>query len=236
MSDENLGLQVKEFIVYAVGSGISYDGLVKAMIKAMYPDLNVYAERRLVKKLQALIESIRNAEKPRTPYDMPIEEAKQIIMNWRGTAYLIDNLGLPEIYEILRYSRQLGRNINFARIIVFINPWGNTAAFKMAFGENSMMEIARKNETDLIRGTDKHVHHVFRDSMDIEELISNMNRELKEYVIHLIENDLEIQDNNILIIADHGYDIECEGTMCRLCHGGDCMKPTFSLITPLVLL
>jgi hypothetical protein len=166
---------------------------------------------------------------------VPIEEAKQIITNWKGSRYLVDNLGLPEIYEILRYSEQLGRNINLARIIVFINPWGNTAAFKLAFDESSMKEIARNYVTDFIRGQDELVHEVFGKFMNIKDLISSMNNKLKTNIIHLIKHDLEIKDNELLIMADHGYDIECENAMCRLCHGSSCAKPIFSLITPLVI-
>jgi hypothetical protein len=235
MSNYELEFQIREIIIYALKRRVNYEGFVKAIVKALYPNLSIYAEPELVRKLKALIELINNTEKPKTPYDVPIEEVKQIIANWKGSRYLVDDLGLPEIYEILRYSMQLGRNINLARILAFINPWGNTAAFKLAFDEGSMREIARNYVTDFIRGQDELVHEIFGKFMNIEDLISSMNNKLKTNIIHLIKHDLEIKDNDLLIMADHGYDIECGDIMCRLCHGNSCAKPIFSLITPLVI-
>jgi len=236
MSNYELEFQIREIIIYALKRRVNYEGFVKAIVKALYPNLSIYAEPELVRKLKALIELINNTEKPKTPYDVPIEEVKQIIANWKGSRYLVDDLGLPEIYEILRYSMQLGRNINLARILAFINPWGNTAAFKLAFDEGSMREIARNYVTDFIRGQDELVHEIFGKFMNIEDLISSMNNKLRTNIIHLVKHDLEIKDNSLLIMADHGYDIECEDAMCRLCHGNGCIKPIFSLITPLVIL
>ncbi len=150
--------------------------------------------------------------------------------------YLIDNLGLPEIYSLFwSLSSQYHRNINLARIKAVINPRGNTAEFKESIGEETMRDIASKYGLQLIRGLDKAVHEVFSKPMDIESLIRSMRSNLLMYAISIIKHDLE-QGSVLLIIADHGYDIECEGNLCRLCHGSECRRQILSLITPIIII
>lgn len=139
-------------------------------------------------------------------------------------AYLVDNMGLPEIYT-------LARKFGYPRLVlkVIINERGNTQAFKDLFGVDIMRNLSSILGTQLIKGQDSLVHEG-EVEMDYEELLKWIAR-LSERLLDLVG------EPPVLLIADHGYDVEKRGDKYKLCHGiVKCSRAVLSVICPIVLI
>lgn len=140
-------------------------------------------------------------------------------------AYLIDNLGLPEIYA-------LAKNFGYSNISlkIMINRVGNTQTFKNIFGVNYMSELSRILGAQLITEQDRLIHEIFGQWFEYYELLKAMGKLLKEGLLEIIKSTPAI------IIADHGYDIEHINGYYKLCHGLNCQRAVLSMICPFIFI
>ena len=165
----------------------------------------------------------------RISYSYP--ESKDIILNFiskADTIFVVDNLGLPEIMY-------LAKNNYIDKFIFLVNPLGNTAAFKEILGISTLNELANFSGGHLIRKLDNVVDNYFSiKCMAINDLISEMYRKLALRIQNYI---FELKPSRILLIADHGYDIEkCSEKLFRLCHGFKCKRIILSKLLPVLMI
>ncbi len=238
MNCTDLGSRIYEVVLEGIKHRVEYGSFVHVVIRAEgynIAHLN-FLQKQLADKLSALIELVERCRQFSSNFEEIISQKVQELTKGQYVKYLVDNLGLPEIYGLFwQLSNKYHRNINLAEIRAVINPRGNTAEFKNAVGEETMRKIAERYGLQLIKGLDEKVHQMFNNPMRTELLIRSMEENLLRHAINILEHDLK-REMKLLIIADHGYDIECEGEMCRLCHGTECKKQKLSLIIPLIVI
>lgn len=197
--------------------GMEYEDFVRSLMRALNYEVPLHDQRALImsSEIRNLISIINTAPKPgnlrKEVGDIIRDLLRSVNVN---IGYLVDNLGLPEIYGIMRIAQRSNRNVNLVVIKALINPKGNTMEFKEALNEDTMPKVAEDYGLQLVRGQDKAVHEVFSEYMDVNKLITEMKNKLLLNIAKIIKSDME-RGLRILIIADHGYDIECLSGLCR---------------------
>lgn len=217
-----------EILCEALKYSIKYEDFVGAMVSAygFRPKKVVHA--KLVGKIETLIEVMhkQSIRHPRRGVDS-VDLLRNLISGRRAIekAYLVDDLGLPEIYA-------LAKNFGYSNLSlkVIINEVGNTQTFKNIFGVNYMNELSRILGAQLITGQDRFIHEIFSRWFGYDELLSTMEKLLGKRLLEIIERA------SAIIIADHGYDVEHAGGYYRLCHGSDCRRALLSMICPVILI
>lgn len=218
---------VHEVLSEALRAGLSPEEFVGALVAAYGYRPRDPKRARLVDKLEELMEAL-NREISAGRASAPGNEILRGLLGSRlavKRAYLVDNVGLPEIYA-------LARRFGYPRLTlrVIINEKGNTQAFKELFGVTYMRDLSDILGAQLIRGQDRLVHEALGQRwMDYEELLKGIAR-LSERLLELVG------EPPALLIADHGYDIERLGDKYRLCHGVNCSRAALSVICPIVLI
>jgi len=216
-----------ETLCEALKYSIRYEDFVGAMASAYGFRPKKVAYAKLVGKIETLIEVMRkqSIKHFRTEVDS-VNLLRNLISGRKAIekAYLIDDLGLPEIYA-------LAKNFGYSNLSlkVMINEVGNTQTFKNIFGVNYMNELSRILGAQLITRQDRLVHEIFSRWVSYDELLRLMEKLLPTRLLEIIDAAPAI------IIADHGYDIEHSGGYYRLCHGSECRKALFSMICPIIL-
>jgi hypothetical protein len=190
------------------------------------PKKIIYA--KLVNKIESLLGIIREFSNKYQQVEVNANDIMKNLISGRRTiskAYLIDNLGLSEIYSLTKNFGYLNLSIK-----VVINRIGNTQTFKNMFGVNYMAELARILGAQLITKQDYYIHETFSKWFSYDELLRNMDKLLNKRLVEIIKHGPAI------IIADHGYDIEHVTGYYKLCHGYSCKKPLLSLICPFIFI
>ena len=219
---------IHEILSEAINHDLKYEDFVAAVISAYKyrPKKMIYA--KLISKIENLLGVIREFSNKYPKLEVNTDELMKNLISVRrtiGKAYLIDNLGLPEIYSLTKNFGYLNLSIK-----VVINRVGNTQTFKNMFGVNYMIELARILGAQLITKQDYYIHETFSQWFSYDELLKTMDKLLNRRLLELIKSGPAI------IIADHGYDIEHVAGYYRLCHGYGCQKPLLSLICPLMFI
>ncbi len=138
-------------------------------------------------------------------------------------AVLVDGLGLAEAYAIYVELSAAGAP---PFVDVNINPRGDTLGFKQRLGVQTMAQASRELGTaTLYRSADKLIHSL--PPMPPEELATALERELGERLRRVAE---DAKRRGVSVAADHGYDVACEGRLCRLCHGVKCPLSRLALV------
>ncbi len=138
-------------------------------------------------------------------------------------AVLVDGLGLAEAYAIYVELSAAGAP---PFVDVGVNLRGDTFGFKQWLGVQTMAQASRELKTaTLYRSTDKLIHSL--PPMPPEELAVVLERELGERLKTIAE---DAKRRNVSIATDHAYDLVCEGSLCRLCHGARCPLSRLALV------
>jgi hypothetical protein len=219
---------IHEILSEAINHDLKYEDFVAAVISAYKyrPKKMIYA--KLISKIETLLGVIHEFSNKYPKLEVNTDELMKNLISVRRTvakAYLIDDLGLPEIYSLTKNFGYLNLSIK-----VVINKVGNTQTFKNVFGVNYMVELARILGAQLITKQDYYIHETFSQWFSYDELLKTMDKLLNRRLLELIKSGPAI------IIADHGYDIEHVAGYYRLCHGYGCQKPLLSLICPLMFI
>mgnify|MGYP000453937288 CR=1 FL=1 len=213
--------------LYSYGSRVRALCSVYGYVPPSNEFLNLYAKLEgLAKKIDKLSE---------IPPSSSIGFIEKILREFDYSVILFDNLGMPEIMEIA--SR-------FEVLVAFfvINPHGDTAAFKTYFLVRYMRNLAEKYAMDFLNFPDKIIHklsdHVDKcPDFSLNELIEYLYNNLTLRIIRIIS---KVEDDKILLMADHGYDIIKRGDNFSVCHGYECLsakgKLIFSKIAPIMLI
>ena len=143
--------------------------------------------------------------------------------------FLVDCLGLPEIYEIYR---QVVKRCGILSVVVelYVNTKALTYRFRGVFEEPSMVEVAKLLGTSLYKHIDMVVHHELGKPVEPYTLVKLAETRFKIFVDELARD--AINKRYAFIVADHGYDIYCENHRYYLGHGRDAK---FAKIAPLII-
>lgn len=140
--------------------------------------------------------------------------------------YVVDCLGLPEVYALLSIASRKGFVINLK---VFVNVRGVTEPFKKTFGAETMLRVATSLHGLVIKRLDAILHsEEFTRPYNRDELINALVSRMKyvETLIHL--------EGATLVLSDHGYDITREKTFYFIQHG-HVRNPIFAKLAPVLL-
>ncbi len=218
---------IHEIICEALKTNLKYEDFASVMISAYgFRPIKVgYA--RLVSKIETLIATMHklSIKHSRSNIDS-VSLLRNLISGRKGIikAYLVDDLGLPEIYALAKSFGYPNLSLK-----VIVNEMGNTQTFKEIFGVNYMNELSRILGAQLIAGQDRLVHEIFGRWVTYNELLRLMGKLLPTRLLEIID------EAPAIIIADHGYDVEHVGGYYRLCHGLECRKALLSMICPIIL-
>ncbi len=195
-----------EAFSYAARRGLGYREFFFALAAAR--DAPVSADIRLASVLKDLAQLAASAPaRWRVPED----------------AVLVDGLGLAEAYAIYVELSAAGAP---PFVDVNVNPRGDTLGFKQRLGVQTMAQASRElGAATLYRSADKLIHSL--PPMPPEELAAVLERELGERLRRVAE---DAKRSGVAIAADHGYDVACEGGLCRLCHGARCPLSRLALV------
>lgn len=217
-----------EILCEALRINLTYEDFVDAIISAYGFKPKKVSHARVVDKIETLIESIHKQVIKHHEFEIDAVDLLKNLISGRqmiARAYLIDDLGLAEIYAL---SKRFGySNLSLK---VMINKEGNTQTFKKIFGVDYMNQLSRLLGAQLITRQDRLVHEIFGKWFKRDELPKAMGTLLPTNLFKIIDRVPAI------LISDHGYDIECAGEYYRLCHGHECRKALLSLICPIILI
>jgi len=155
-------------------------------------------DRVLVEELTTIIDMLRAARRD------SLGELKEFVIRIRDNfsyVYVIDCLGLPELYAVWCEAVRLG---SVATIRVFINREAVTKALDDAFGVNSMSRVADNVKGFVFKRLDTLLHYsdIFREQ-DRSGILNAIVGRMK-YILSAISLHVKM---NTMMIADHGYDI-----------------------------
>ena len=161
----------------------------------------------LVKNLAKIINTLRLIKVD------TLNKMKEFILNHcteYHSIYVIDCLGLPELYALWCEASKLGL-IPILR--VFINTRANTRAFKEVFGVESLRQVAERAGGLAYRRLDELLHHkrwlaIFSGTTSREEFM----RLLIDRINYLLSIRSLLVRSGTMILTDHGYDIVCINT------------------------
>lgn len=149
----------------------------------------------------------------------------------KGYALLVvDCIGLPELYEIYAYVASASGPLSIT-VEGFINGVATTYRFKQAFGEGTMLEVAKRLGASVHRYIDKTVHGDLGDPVEPDVLPGLAESKLKPLADDIARDALN--GRVAVIVADHGYDVGCRNGKCYLEHGG---AIKLAKISPLVII
>lgn len=137
-----------EILCEAIRLNLTYEDFVSAVISAYGFQPKRIKHTRVINKIETLIESIHErAIKRRLIEVNGVDLLKNLISGRQmiARAYIIDDLGLPEIYAL---SKRFGYSNLSLKVI--INKFGNTQTFKKLFGVDYMNELSRLLGAQLI--------------------------------------------------------------------------------------
>jgi len=216
-----------EIFCEALKIDLKYEDFVSAIVSAygFRPKKVVYA--KLISKIETLIETMRIQPVKHLRSEIDSVDLLRNLISGRKEivkAYLIDDLGLPEIYALAKSFGYPNLSLK-----VIVNEIGNTQTFKTIFGVNYMNELSRILGAQLITGQDRLVHEIFSRWVNYDELLRLMEKLLPTRLLEIIDAA------PVIIIADHGYDVGHAGGYYRLCHGLECRKALLSMICPIIL-
>jgi len=115
--------------------------------------------------------------------------------------YVLDCLGLPELYALWHRARKA----SFVPVIrVFINRETRTEAFKRVFSSETMSGVAEKVSGTVFRKLDEQVHSAdfLGEPRNREEFLSLLVGRMRYAVSHF-----SFANVNVMILSDHGYDV-----------------------------
>ena len=216
-----------EIFCEALKINLKYRDFVNAIVSAYGFRPKKVAYAKLIGKIEMLIETMRIQLGKHARIEIDSVELLRNLISSRKEilrAYLIDDLGLPEIYALAKSFGYPNLSLK-----VIINEIGNTQTFKKIFGVNYMNELSRILGAQLITRQDRLVHEIFSRWVNYDELMRLMEKLLPTRLLEIIDAAPAI------IIADHGYDIEYAGGYYKLCHGLECRKALLSMICPIIL-
>jgi hypothetical protein len=124
--------------------------------------------------------------------------------------FLVDCLGLPEVYEIFVKITEKCKSPLTTSIWPYVNFRALTSEFKktykgQVFRSPTMLEIAKKLGASLYKSPDKTVHEELGKPMKLDDLLKQAESRLKSMVDGLANDAMRAQ--RAFIISDHGYDV-----------------------------
>jgi len=143
--------------------------------------------------------------------------------------FLVDCLGLPEVYEIYKRVTEACGVLSIA-IEPYVNVTALTYSFRDAFRALSMPELAKILGTSLYRGIDLVMHNELSNPLELDTLVRLVDARLKVYADDLARD--AINKHRTFIVSDHGYDNYHENNRYYLGHGE---KPKLAKIAPLII-
>jgi len=161
-------------------------------------------ERLLVKYLINIINELRawNAD--------TLNEMKNFVEKYRSNyrqTYVVDCLGLPDIYAIWCEACEKGL---IGEVKVFINRKATTSALKEAFGAETLTDVAIHTDGIVLRKFDTLLHsEIFREPKSRSEFVNLLVERMKYAASQL----LSLAEKNTMILSDHGYDIISHNSM-----------------------
>lgn len=123
--------------------------------------------------------------------------------------YLVDCLGLPDIYALWCHS-------SIAVIKAFINPQAVTQTFKTVFGARTMAEIAGSLGGLVLRSLDTMIHSEVFKWQDRNSLIDAIAARAEYVRSHLGP----LAKPATVFFSDHGYDVLKDGDRYAAAHTG----------------
>ncbi|ADV65588.1 hypothetical protein [Desulfurococcus mucosus] len=143
---------------------------------------------------------------------------------------VVDCIGLPELYEIYTYVAEAVNPLSIT-VEAYINGKAMTYRFKYAFGEGTMLEVAKRLGASIHRYIDKTVHRDLGDPVEPDTLVELAKSRLKPLADDIARDALN--SRAAIIVADHGYDVGCRNGKCYLEHG-EAIK--LAKISPLIIM
>jgi len=153
-------------------------------------------DRSLLEDLAEVVAALRSASRS------TLHEMKAFIMSVRPRyryAYLVDGLGLPELYALWHKAASRGL---VPELKVYINAEASTEAFKREFGAETMAGVASQSDGFVVRRLDVKLHEELGKPKALEELKSEILKRM-EYVAA----SLPIDGGDAIVFTDHGYDV-----------------------------
>jgi len=176
-------------------------------------------------------------------YKSALDHAKGII-SLSKTRYIIlcDAFSLT---EALYFAVIFRRKIRF--ITALINPGGNTLTFKYLMSASSGMPFEEATHSKIAKYLKEFFgakdHNVFREIDQAVHRLQDVNKnyvasELYSITTRLsngIRNVMESYKASLILLSDHGYDIDCIGSVCSLKHCWE-NKASLSTLAPLLII
>jgi len=126
----------------------------------------------------------------------------------RYNVYVVDCLGLPELYWIYYYASQ-----KYGETCIDVNGYINekalTSEFTETFEARSMLEVADMYRGHRFKPLDTAVHKKLGTPMRIEMFLDTAEAVLLRAVKRFFTPFLDGIER-MLIVSDHGYDVYCE--------------------------
>ncbi len=213
------GLSYKDFFSILI---CAYGYSCKPEVEGRYVDAVNYAK--------SLIQTAKNIGYDEASLDDMEQFANKMwVRGYR--LYLVDCLGLPEVYAIYMLASSNCGEINVT-VTPYINPEAKTDRFKEAFKKGTMVEIARDLGAPIFGSPDEILHSELSKGVDVEKLVDLARTRLHE-IAKLIA-DSAIRSKRAVVISDHGYDIYCLKSSCYASHTD--REPILSKIAPMIMI
>jgi len=142
----------------------------------------------------------------------PLGEAPKYIARIKaGSAYVVDDFGLPEAVAVFKALSEGGYLVTS---LCFFNALGNTAFFKKHVGVTTLVELSGGVYAKYLGTPDRGIHALGRLRYTREE-IAGVIKERVGYILGLLVRG----GDGVAVISDHGYDVLKDGGGYYLAHG-----------------
>jgi len=233
-----LSIVIENLFEYARSKGYGYRRFLELLISCRYHMLSNYfsllcSDGKFAYLLQRLVDILA-----RSSDTLNLMSREVLELSLRGyKPFLIDCLGLAEVYEIYRIVSSVCGNISVV-VKVYVNSRALTEKFTSKYHVSSMSELARALGASLYqKSTDSYIHGELGKLQRLDNMLSRAEAGLAP-VIRSVANDV-ISFGKAFIFSDHGYDTFCTSQgECYLEHGPqsilakiasliviDCVKP-----------
>jgi len=153
-------------------------------------------DRSLLEDLAEVVAALRSASRS------TLHEMRAFVRDIRPRyryVYLVDCLGLPELYAL--WYKAVSRGL-VPELKAYINTEASTAAFKRVFGAETMAGVASQSDGFVLKRLDVKLHEELGKPKALEELKSEILGRM-EYVAA----SLPIDGGDTIVFTDHGYDV-----------------------------
>jgi len=230
---DSLSVVIENLFEYARSKGYDYRRFLELLISCRYHIESNYfsllcSDGRFANLLQRLVNMLAKSSDT-----LNLMSGKVLELSLRGyKPFLIDCLGLAEVYEIYRIVSSVCGNISVI-VKVYVNLRALTEEFKSKYHASSMSELAKALGASLYqKSTDSYIHGELGKLQKLESILSRAEAGLAP-VIRSVASDA-ISFGKAFIFSDHGYDAFCtpQGE-CYLEHGS---QSILAKIAPLIVI